>query len=97
MYVYRAEKENKREKMTEETTATARETTKEIRKKEKNCEIDVFGRKSVIQYFYRRWILNISGLSLRPGILFFGCNLMILLCKLEVRIYIFILSLTTVI
>ena len=66
---------NKREKTTAETRV--RETTKEIRKKENNCEINVFGRKSETQKFntfYRRWFLNILGLTLRTGIVSFGCN-----------------------
>ena len=51
-----------------------REKQRRLEKKENNCEINVFGGKSEIQYFYRRWILNILGLSLRSGILSFGCN-----------------------
>ena len=51
-----------------------RESREDIRKKEKKCEITLLGRTSEIQYFYRHWILNILGLCLRPGILFFVCN-----------------------
>ena len=70
MYVYRSEgMRNKRGETTEETRT--RETMKDIRNK--ISEINLFDRISEIEYFYRRWILNILGL-LKPGMLFSGCN-----------------------
>ena len=68
------EGETKKGEAKEETRT--REIRKEIRKKKKrkNAKLTYSAEQSEIQAFYRRWVLNIFGLRLRPGILFFSCN-----------------------